>query len=100
MTAVSISNLEPQKLRRFDKTFRRVLASKEAEHAFAEIIDGLPTRISSMRCGGDFIRPDILDRDEPCASSVLIFRQFRERLEIGRIQVLSQVRPPSSLNLT
>ncbi|RFU30397.1 hypothetical protein B7463_g5939, partial [Scytalidium lignicola] len=78
MTA-SVSDLEPEKAKLFERTFRRVLASKKAIETFAQIVDGLPTRDISMDYGGNFLRSDILERSESCASSMIEIQQFQER---------------------
>jgi hypothetical protein len=91
MTSISISDLEPEKADRFERTFRRILASEKAVETFAQIIDGLPTKNVAMLGGGKFLRSDIAQRSEPCAKSILEVRQLQEKLSIGTMQVRTKV---------
>jgi hypothetical protein len=85
MTTISITDLSVDKVQRF------ALASKKSEETFAQIIDGLPTRASSLGYSGDWLRSDIYQRMEPSESSVRIFREFLTKLQTSSIQIDAQV---------
>ncbi|PGG96537.1 hypothetical protein AJ79_09555 [Helicocarpus griseus UAMH5409] len=74
-----LANLDPQHLGPLDALICSILALDVTENAFAQIIDGLPTRDSFRRNTGSIpILPAILERDHPTEDAVTMFRKFRE----------------------
>lgn len=92
MTSISISDLEPKKADRFERAFRRILASEKAVETFTQIVDGLPTRNVAMEnVVNSYFRSDIAQRSDPCANSILEVRQLQQKLSIGTMLVRTEV---------
>lgn len=94
-TKLSASNLSHRWRVTFEWTLRYILATREAELAFAQVIDGLPTTSTAFRIRVDDKRSDIINRIEPSADAISIFQRVRDEFDIATIQLDPQVSIPS-----
>ncbi|KAI1921313.1 hypothetical protein LOZ53_001441 [Ophidiomyces ophidiicola] len=87
MAKSSVLDLDPSWFDPFKTVLQQVLATKEAELTFAQIIDGLPTAPIAFKYGVDDMRSDIIDRAVPCGDSLSIFQSFREKFDTSTLQL-------------
>ena len=88
----SLASVDLERFRLINSILMTILASDVAESTFAQIIDGIPTRISFE--DNTAMRPssfEISSRDEPTQQSRLIFREFCNQLQPASMTVDSKV---------
>jgi hypothetical protein len=84
--------LDPQRLESLQKVFTAIFYSKEAEHTFAQVIDGLPTKAAWMENQAILPKlPEILERDQPTESSVARFIELRAEFQLANLSIPSKV---------
>ncbi|KAK2784329.1 hypothetical protein FQN53_008558 [Emmonsiellopsis sp. PD_33] len=98
-----LAHLDAQHLTPLDALICSTLTLDATEDAFAQIIDGVPTRDSFTRNTGSIpILPAVLDRDRPSEDAITTFRKFRAGFTSTGLTIASkavqsyQNTPPSS----
>lgn len=92
LPTTDLANLDFERLQYLENFLVTILASSVAERAFAQIIDGLPTRTSFERNAGSRPwLPEVLQREGPSESSLEVFRTFRARFQLAGVLVNSKV---------
>lgn len=88
---VTLGNLDPLRLSFFEYALTTILSLDVSETAFAQVIDGLPTRMAFLPNRGMVSTPpEIACREAPTEQSLDIFREFRRRLQPALLAVDSK----------
>jgi hypothetical protein len=87
-------HLDPQHLRVITNIVSGIIATERAEDAFAQLVDGIPTRPTFEE---HFQRPPLLDsvraREKPTEDSMKLVRAFRQQFDISSLHLDSKVLP-------
>lgn len=84
-------DLEPERFLFIDHILMAVFNLDLAEYAFAQVLDGIPTRTAFKQTRGSYAEaPEIVNREEPTEIARTNFREFRQWLQPAFLAVDSQ----------
>jgi hypothetical protein len=90
--SIELSHLDSEHLQYLQRLISAILSSPAAEETFAQLIDGLITRASFLRCAES--QPTlaaVAQHNAPTMEAIELFRQFRAQIQIPHIKLDSKV---------